>query len=70
MAASDLGPHLEAVEYVDNRDLLGNRYDGLYCVWIHADKVSSEKGGDTLGAFVVYRVERLPNNAKIPLKDK
>lgn len=70
MAAADLGPHLEAVEYIDNRDLLGNRYDRLYRVWIHADKVSSEKGGDVYGAFVIYRVERLSDNAKIPLNVK
>ena len=66
MAASDLGPHVEAIEYVDNRELSGNRYDGLYRVWIHADKVSSEKGDDVFGAFVVYHVERLPNGATIP----
>jgi hypothetical protein len=64
--ASDLGPHTEAVEYVDNRNLLGSRYDGLYRVWIHADKICAQKGGDYLGVFVVYHTERLSNDSDIP----
>ncbi len=64
--ADDLGPHTEATEYVDNRDLLGSHYDGLYRVWIHADKILTESGGDVLGVFVVYRPERLFENSEIP----
>jgi hypothetical protein len=63
---SDLGPHTEAVDYVDNRALLGSRYEGLYRVWIHADKIRAQKGGDYQGVFVVYRVERLSDEAEIP----
>lgn len=63
---SDLGPHTEAVEYLDNRELLGSRYDGLYRVWIHADKIRPQKRGDYLGVFVVYRLERLSDDAEIP----
>ena len=64
--AADLGPHTEAVEYIDNRELLGNRYDGLYRVWIHADMICAQDGGDYLGVFVVFHTERLSNDFEIP----
>jgi hypothetical protein len=66
MMAADLGPHLEAVEFIDNRELIGNRYNGLYRVRIHADKVTAERGGTVLGVFIVYFVEQLQSDDSIP----
>lgn len=50
-------PHAEDIELVDNRDLIGNPYQGLLEISIHADKVRD--GNELLGMFVFYRVRKL-----------
>jgi hypothetical protein len=52
-----LSPHSERVEYLDNRNLTGNPYEGLFQVWIHADKVRSAESNEDLGVFVIYQVK-------------
>jgi hypothetical protein len=63
--AGGLGGHREAVEYIDNRKFKGDRYPHLYRVWIHSDKVLAETHGEVSGIFVMYRLEQLPDNARI-----
>ena len=53
---SDLSPHADRIEYIDNRSLTGNPYNGLYRVWIHADKVYSSQTRKDTGVFVIYQV--------------
>jgi|HubBroStandDraft_6_1064221.scaffolds.fasta_scaffold00472_20 PAS domain-containing protein len=55
--ASDLAPHSEDIEIVDNSNLPGNRFHGCYKVWIHADKISVTPAGREIGVFVFYRLE-------------
>lgn len=54
---SDRNPNCEDIEYIDNRDLEGSSYQGLYKAWIHADCV--RVGGERIGVFIFYHVTKL-----------
>jgi hypothetical protein len=60
---SDLAPHSEATVFFDNRGLIGTRYNGLYRLWVHADKVSPDPTGAPVGVFVSFRVEQIEEKA-------
>ena len=40
-------------------DLQGNRYQGLYKLWVHADKVAFDKQSKKIGLFVLFHVQKL-----------
>jgi hypothetical protein len=63
--APNLGGHRDAEEYIDNRKFSGDRYPHLYHVWIHSDKIYTETYGEVVGIFVVFRLEKLPEDARI-----
>jgi hypothetical protein len=58
-AAKDFVPHADRIEFIDNSDLEGGRYRGLFKVWAHADKIRNAERSEDIGTFVIFRVEEV-----------
>jgi PAS domain-containing protein len=66
-AMSDLAPHAEYTEYIDNRDLHGTTYNDLFRIHIHADKVIGLETKYEIGTFVSYTVTKVD---QVPGEDR
>jgi len=59
----DHAPHAEAEEMIDNRDLpKGSRFNGVYQVWIHADKIFSQEHKRRIGLLVFYHLAEVSDS--------
>lgn len=58
-AAKDFVPHADRIEFIDNSDLEGGRYRGLFKVWAHADEIRNAERSEDIGTFVIFRVEEV-----------